>query len=113
MAMPASPPDVSTYPALIAPSTAHAIRDALIDEERTEFVQRFAEEMAQAARTLDLTGVINVLSAFRRIAEITQLQGADTHRRVLDTAARLQRGENIPTVSGHVHKAWINAQLDR
>jgi hypothetical protein len=59
------------FPALVAPSTARAIREALVEPERGEFERRFAQEMADAARTLDLTGVIRVLEAFRKVAEIT------------------------------------------
>lgn len=111
MAMPV-PPE-STTPALISSSTAQAIRDALIDEERTEFEQRFAEEMAEAARTLDLTGVLNVLSEFRWIAEVTRFRGEEVHREMLDTAARLLRGEDVQTIPGHVRKAQINSRLGR
>jgi hypothetical protein len=105
------PGDGRPAPALVSSGTARSIRDALIDSERAEFERRFAEEMAAAARTLDLTGVLQVLSTYRKIAEITQRQGADAHRRMLDQAARLQRGEAVPTVPGHVHKAEINARL--
>lgn len=113
MATPAVPRDEVPAHALLAPGTARAIRDALIDGERAEFEKRFAEEMAKAARTLDLTGVLQVLSAYRKIAEITQRQGAAAHRRMLDQAERLLRGEDVPTVPGHIHKAEINARLGR
>jgi hypothetical protein len=98
-------------PALLSPGTARGIRDALIDTERAEFARRFAEEMASAAQTLDLGQVLQVLSTYRKIAEITQRQGVAEHRRMLDQAARLQRGEDVPTVPGYIHKAEINARL--
>jgi hypothetical protein len=85
----AFPSDGKPAPALLSPGTPRAIREALIDAERTEFEQRFAEAMAEAARTLDLTEVIGVL----------------------DQAARLQRGDTVPTVAGNIHKAKINARL--
>ena len=107
----AMPRDEVPAPALLAPGTASSIRDALVGEERAEFEQRFAEEMASAARTMDLTGVLQVLSTFRKIAETTQRQGAAAHLRMLDQVARLQRGEDVPTVSGHVIKARINERL--
>jgi hypothetical protein len=97
--------------ALVSANTPRAIREALIDSERTEFELRYAEEMAIATRTLDLTGVLRVLDCYYKIAEITQRQGVDAHRRMLDTVARLQRGEHVPTVPGHVHKAEINAKV--
>jgi hypothetical protein len=98
-------------PALLSPGTARTIRDALIDEERAEFERRFAEEMARAAQTLDLGRVLQVLGTYRKIAEVTQRQGAAAHRKMLDQVARLQRGEDVPTVPGYVHKAEINARL--
>jgi hypothetical protein len=91
--------------------TPRAIRDALVGAERDEFEQRFAEEMAMAGQTLDLTGVLTVLDTYRKIAEITQRQGADAHRRMLDQVARLRCGENVTTVSGHQHKAEIGTRL--
>jgi len=111
MATPVMPQDEIPAPALLAPATARSIRDALVGEERAEFEQRFAEEMTSAAQTMDLTGVLQLLSTFRKIAEITQRQGAAAHLRMLDQVARLQRGDDVPTVSGHVLKARINERL--
>jgi hypothetical protein len=111
MASPAPPPDPEPIPALLSPNTPRAIRDALIDSEREEFERRYAEAMAEAARTLDLTGVLSVLDVYRKLAEITQRQGVEAHRKMLDRVARLQRGEDVPIVPGHVHKAEINARL--
>ncbi|MGH3772181.1 MAG: DUF6247 family protein [Pseudonocardiaceae bacterium] len=113
MVSPGLPSDAERIPALLSPNTPRAIRDALIDSERAEFERRYAEEMAEAARTLDLSAVLTVLDAYRTIAEITQRQGVEAHRRMLDRVARLQRGEDVPTVAGHVHKAEINARLGR
>ena len=107
------PSDGTPAPALLAPGTPRNIRDALVDAERAEFERRFAEEMAAAARTLDLTGVLQVLSTFRKIAEITQRQGTGAHRGMLEQAARLERGEHVPVVPGHIHKAEIDARLAR
>jgi hypothetical protein len=106
-------PDAEPTPALLAPNTPRAIRDALIGTERAEFEERYADEMAQAARTLDLTGVIRVLNIYRKIADITQRNGVEAHRIMLDRVARLRQGENVPTVPGHVHHAEINARLAR
>jgi hypothetical protein len=58
MSSPAVPGDGNPAPALLSPGTARSIRDGLIDAERAEFERRFAEEMASAAQTLDLTGVL-------------------------------------------------------
>jgi hypothetical protein len=96
---------------MLAPTTARNLRDALTGAERDEFERRFGEEMAEAARTLDLTGVLEVLGVFRKIADITRRQGAEAHRRMLDQAARLERGEEISAIPGHVHKAEVAARL--
>ncbi|MGH3779717.1 MAG: DUF6247 family protein [Pseudonocardiaceae bacterium] len=113
MASPGLSPDAGPIPALLSPNTPRAIRDALIDSERADFERRYAEEMAEAARTLDLSAVLEVLDAYCKIAEITERQGVEAHRNMLDRVARLQRGEEVPTVPGHVHKAEINARLGR
>jgi hypothetical protein len=114
MASPASlPPNAEPAPALLSAHTPRAIRDALVDAERAEFERRYAEEMAAAARTLDLTGVLTVLNTYRKIADITQRQGVEAHRRMLAQVARLRNGQNLPTVSGAEHKAQINTRLGR
>lgn len=107
------PPTAEPAPALLSAHTPRAIRDALIDAEQAEFERRYAEEMAVAARTLDLTGVLTVLNTYRKIADITQRQGAEAHRSMLDQVTRLQNGQDISTVSGAAHKAEINTRLGR
>lgn len=99
--------------ALLSAHTPRAIRDALVGTERAEFEHRYAEEMARAAQTLDLTGVLEVISTFRKIAEITRRQGGEAQRVMLERAAQLERGEQVPTLPGHVHKAEIDARLSR
>jgi hypothetical protein len=112
MASPATPPpEARTSPTLLSANTPQAIRDALVGSERSEFEQRYAEEMAVAAHTLNLTGVLAVLDTFRRIAEITQRQGPQAHLRMLDQVARLETGHDVPTVSGQEHKARITTRL--
>ena len=111
MSFPVTPGDGKPAPTLLSSGTARSIRDALIDAERADFEHRFAEEMESAAQTLDLTGVLQVLSTYRKIAEITQRQGVPAHRRMLEQVAGLQCGDDVPTVPGHIHKAEINARL--
>jgi hypothetical protein len=113
MSFPVPPGYGKPAPALLSSGTARSIRDALIDAECAEFERQFGEEMESAARTLDLTGVLQVLSTYRKIAEITQRQGVAAHRRMLDQVERLQCGDDVPTVPGHIHKAEINARLGR
>jgi hypothetical protein len=106
-------PQLPPIPALPPDASPRAIREALIDEERTEFERDYQAAMAEASRTLDLTGVLDVLRSWRRIAWITQRQGPEAHRRMLDVAARLLAGADVPTVPGHVVKAEIKAKLGR
>jgi uncharacterized protein DUF6247 len=114
MASPASLPlNAALAPALFSAHTPRAIRDALVDAERAEFERRYAEEMAVAAHTLDLSGVLTGLDTYRKIADITQRQGVEAHRRMLAQVARLRNGQDLPTVSGAEHKTEINTRLGR
>jgi uncharacterized protein (DUF2249 family) len=114
MARPAAlPPEAEPRPALLSPHTPRAIRDALVGSERAEFEHDYQQAMTEAARTLDLTEVLKVLDVYRELAEITQRQGAEAHLRMLEAVARLQRGQNVPVVEGHLHKAEISARLGR
>ncbi|MGH3930994.1 MAG: DUF6247 family protein, partial [Pseudonocardiaceae bacterium] len=106
-------PQLPPIPALPPDASPRAIREALIDEERTEFERDYQAAMAEASRTLELTRVLDVLRSWRRIAWITQRHGPQAHRRMLDAATRLRAGEDVPTVPGHVVKAEIKAQLSR
>ena len=81
----------SPVPELPPDTTPAAIRDALIDEERTAFERAYQDAMAEAARTLDLSGVLAVLRNYHRIAWLTQRQGPEAHRRMLDKAAEITR----------------------
>lgn len=69
--------------------------------------------MTEAARTLDLTEVLKVLDVYCELAEITQRQGAEAHPRMLEEVARLQCGQDVPVVAGHLHKAGRHANQDR
>lgn len=100
-------------PALPPDATPQAIRAALVDVERARFEREYRTAMAEATRTLDLTGVLAVLENWRRIAWITHRHGADAHRRMLDAAARLAAGEDVPTVLGSETKAEIDARRGR
>lgn len=97
----ANPFAVSPVPVLPPDTAPTAIRDALIDEERAEFEHAYQEAIAEAAQTLDLTRVLDVLRNYHRIAWMTQRQGPKAHRRMLDKAAEILRtGENPDAVSG-------------
>ncbi|HEV3361302.1 MAG TPA: DUF6247 family protein [Pseudonocardiaceae bacterium] len=86
-----------------------AIRDALIDEEREEFLRAYHEAIAEADRTIDLTRVLEVLTNYQRIAWLTKHQGVEVHRRMLDQVAHAQRTGEAPP--GSVGAAEMRALL--
>src|SRR5437588_414279 len=73
----------------------------------------YERAMTEAASTMDLTEVLNVLATYRELAEIAQRQGPQAHFRMLEAVERLQRGQDVPVVAGHLHKAEISARLGR
>src|SRR5262245_32835871 len=104
----ASPqPAAAVGPALVAPTTPEAIRDALVGAERAEFERRYREEMTSAAESLNLTGVLTVLAEWRTIADLTQRQGAQAHERMLAVVADLQQGKPVPTIEASDARAAI------
>jgi hypothetical protein len=108
----ASPqPAAAAAPALVAPTTPAAIRDALVGSERAEFERRYRQEMTAAAESLDLTGVLAVLAEWREIADLTQRQGAAAHERMLTFVEDLQQGRPVPTVGAAAARAAIAARL--
>ncbi len=108
----ANPFEESPVPVLPPDTTPAAIRDALIDEERAEFETAYADAMAEASRTLDLTRVLDVLRAYHRIAWLTRQQGSEAHRRMLDKAAEILRtGSNPDAVPAEDVRALIRERL--
>ncbi|MCP2279860.1 DUF6247 family protein [Nocardia amikacinitolerans] len=103
----------SANPALVTASTPRATREALVGDEQAEFVRRYGEEMAAAAASLDLTGVLAVLATFREVAETTQRHGTRAHLRMLEQVAALQQGHEVTTFGAAEHRAEINAKLGR
>jgi uncharacterized protein (DUF2249 family) len=108
-----SPPEAGPRPALLSAHTPRAIRDALVGSERAEFEHDYQQAMTESATTLDLTNVLKVLDVYREIAEIAPRQGSEAHQRMLDAVDRLQRGQAVPVVAGHLHKVEISARLNR
>lgn len=101
-------------PTLPPGTSPAAIRDALIDEEQAEFEQAYQEAMAEATNTLDLTRVLDVLRTYHRIATLTQRQGRQAHRRMLDKVAEIQRtGRNPDGVPFEEVRALIDQRLGR
>ena len=108
----ANPFATSPVPALPPDTSPIAIRDALIDEERAQFECAYRQALAEAAKTLDLTRVLDVLRNYHRIAWLTQQQGTETHRRMLNKAAEILRtGENPDGVALKDVKALIGDRL--
>jgi len=109
-----NPFEASPVPVLPPDTTPAAIRDALIEEERVEFERAYRQALAEAAETLDLTRVLDVLRAYHRIAWLTQRQGPVAHRRMLDKAAEILRtGRNPDAVPIEDVQALINQRLGR
>jgi hypothetical protein len=110
----ANPFEVSPVPVLPPETTPAAIRDGLIDEERAEFERAYRDAMTEAAHTLDLTRVLDVLRAYHRIAWLTRQQGPEAHRRMLDKAAEIQRtGGNPDAVPIEEIRVMIRKRLGR
>jgi hypothetical protein len=108
----ANPFDVSPVPVLPPETNPAAIRDALIDEERAAFERAYRDAITEAAQTMDLTGVLDVLRNYHRIAWLTQRQGAAAHRRMLDKAAAiLQTGTNPDGIPAEDVRARIRTRL--
>ena len=100
-------------PALPQDATPQAIRAALVAEERTAFERDYQAALAEAGKTLDLTRVLDVLNNWRHVAWITRRHGTEAHQRMLDAAARLMAGEDVPVVPGRIIKSEVNARLGR
>jgi len=109
-----NPFDRSPVPDLPSDTTPTAIRDALIDEEREQFERAYREALAEAGATLDLTGVLDVLRTYHRIAWMTQRQGAEAHRQLLRKADQIVRtGKNPHAGSLEDMRALIDKRLGR
>ena len=106
----ASWPELTPIPALPPDATPQAIRAALVGDERAEFERDYRAALAEAARTLDLTGVLDALRNWRHVAWIMQRHGPEAHHRMLDAAGRLMAGGEVPTEPGQVLKAELNAR---
>lgn len=86
--------DIVRPPCSFEGSSPRLIRDRLTDEERPAFERQFRDAMAAAAQTLDLTEVETLLQAWRRIAELTEREGAERRRRVLQRASAVWRSRD-------------------
>jgi hypothetical protein len=70
------------------------VRAALIPEDAVKFDRQWRAVMAAATETLDLTEVHDILDSWRRVAWLTQANGAEGYRELLARAEhRLRTGE--------------------
>jgi hypothetical protein len=78
----------------------------LTGQEVGHFDVEYRQVMADAAESLDLSGVLAMLERWQRVAWSTQ-DDPDAHRRMLENAARLNAGEDIGTVPWEQVKARL------
>lgn len=74
-----------------------SIRDVLLPEEAGDFDREYRAAMAQATESLELTGVLQLLERWRRVAESSA--DAQAHRRMLHNADRLGRASTADQVT--------------
>ena len=73
------------------PLAPRSIRGVLLPEEAGDFDREYRAAMAQATETLDLTGVLQLLERWQRVAESSR--DVRAHRHMLECAAQLNRGD--------------------
>jgi hypothetical protein len=86
-------------------SSPREIRAALFGEEVGHFDREYRQVMADAAESLDLSRVLEMLERWRRVAWSSS--DPDAHRTMLDNAARLNAGESVATVPWEQVKARL------
>jgi len=77
-----------------AEATPAEVRAALIEEEAGQFDEQWRRALAGAAETFDLSGVMETLDHWRRMAWLQQ--DPDGYRRMLVRAAEIMAGEKLP-----------------
>ena len=87
-------------------STPREIRAAPVGEEVGHFDREYRQAMADAAESLDLSGVLAVLERWRRVAWSTR-DDPDAHHMMLQNAARLTAGEDVATVQWEQARARL------
>lgn len=78
-----------------------SIRDVLLPEEAGDFDREYRAAMAQATEPLELSGVLQLLERWRRVAESSR--DAQAHRRMLRNADLLGRAGTADEVKT---EAW-------
>jgi Family of unknown function (DUF6247) len=90
----------------VSASTPREIRAALTGEEIGHFDREYRRAMAEAAESLDLSGVVSMLRRWRRVAWSTQ-DDPDAHRHMLACADNLNMGGAVVTESWQQTKARL------
>lgn len=88
------PHPIPAIPPLLEGAGPRAIRAALLAEEREEFDRAYRRALAEAADTLELAGVLEVLEHWRRRAIISA--DPQAYRRMLRRAAQMLSGAEVP-----------------
>ena len=83
------------------------IRAALISEEIAHFDREYRQAMADAAESLDLSGVVSMLRRWRRVAWSSR-DDPDAHRHMLACADELTAGGDVATESWQQTKARLS-----
>ncbi|GAA0993216.1 hypothetical protein GCM10009555_083490 [Acrocarpospora macrocephala] len=96
--MTAQPAHEGPVPFLVPPEkNLRAIRVALLPEYHPDFDRQFRQVMADATETLDLSLITDFIEHWWRLARLCG--DPARHRSAMDKAARLERGEHVPTLS--------------
>jgi hypothetical protein len=89
------PPNGNDFP------VPRSIRDVLLPEEAGDFDREYRAAMAQATESLELTGVLQLLERWRRVAESSR--DTQAHQRMLHNADLLGRASTAGEVTT---EAW-------
>ena len=96
-AAPESRPEPQGQP--FATASPAQVRAALVPEDAARFDHQWRAAMATATETLDLTGVHEILDAWRRVAWLTAVRGPDGYRRIRAVAEETLRTGEEPAGS--------------
>jgi plasmid stabilization system protein ParE len=91
----------------VSASTPREIRAALTGEEIAHFDREYRHAMADAAESLDLSGVVSMLRRWQRVAWSTQ-DDPDAHRHMLACVDELNTGGDVATESWRATKARLS-----
>jgi len=80
----------------VSASTPREIRAALTGEEIAHFDREYRRAMAEAAESLDLSGVVSMLKRWQRVAWSTR-DDLDAHRQMLARADEFNAGGDVAT----------------